>query len=77
MITPSTLHMRCARTCTTGRTQHAPQRESEGKRLLVHCHEGKPVAIASVPPVRRVCSRSYYGPLDCVRDDVLCARYWR
>ena len=31
-----------------------------------------------VPPVRRVRSRSccnYYGPLDCVRDDVLCAQY--
>ena len=36
MTTP-TLHMH---TCTTGRTQHALG--SEGKRLLVHCHEGKP-----------------------------------
>ena len=29
----------------------------------------------SVPPVRCVRSRSCYGPLDCVRNDVLCTRY--
>ena len=48
--------------------------EAKGNRLLVHCHEGS--LWRSVPPVRRVRSRSccnYYGPFDCVRDDVLCA----
>ena len=48
--------------------------EAKGKRLLVHCHEGKPMAISAA--VRHVRSRSccnYYGPFDCVRDDVLRA----
>ena len=69
MITPSTLHML---TCTTGRTQHALQRGSEGKRLLLHCHayEGKPMAISAACSV---CSLEIL--LEFLWPSRLCAQY--
>ena len=62
MTTPSTLHMHIPT-----RTRHALQRGSEGKRLLVHCHEGKPRLWRSVLPVRHVRSSVIIMVLSTVR----------